>query len=334
MSTQEKYKYLQEVDLGLPSGTKWANCNVGATKPEESGGYYAWGETKEKDNYNEVTCEHIVGEASDNDGFYQKGQEYQDLGESICGTKYDVAHMKCRDKWQMPSKDQFDELLEFCSHEWTTLNGVYGCLFTGTNGNSIFLPAVGMCKCLEIEGLGCYGYYWTGTHDSWEGTYFLEIKSDEIDCSGWDSFRHFGMSVRPVITPEGKKNQSNEQQIPYDLRKINLFRTEEQKNLYAKYTEGIEEPDLVYYDWDYDSIDSCHRRYDFYDEKGFIRKCSVVASDGFPRSVTLFNEFGDKTHEIWGYYMTGGFVKVVSIYFDGTEDEIELSRTVCYIDCI
>jgi hypothetical protein len=55
------------VDLGLPSGTKWAKCNVGATKPEESGDYYAWGETKEKDNYNEVTCEHIVGEDPDNE---------------------------------------------------------------------------------------------------------------------------------------------------------------------------------------------------------------------------------------------------------------------------
>ena len=320
------------VDLGLPSGTKWANCNVGATKPGESGGYYAWGETKEKDNYNEVTCEHIVGEDPDNDGFYQKGQEYQDLGESICGTKYDVAHMKCRDKWQMPSKDQFDELMKFCTREWTTLNGVYGCLFTGTNGNSIFLPATGIFNCLDIEGHGCYGYYWTGTHDSWDGTYFLEIKSDEVDCSGWDAFRHLGMSVRPVITPESKKNQSNGQQIPYDLRNINLFRNESQKDLYVKYTEGIEEPEYVAHCGFFSEDSSSVMCYDFYDEKGFVRKSAEISLDGFTDAITLFNEFGDKTHVISGLCRTNGSVKVETIYFDGTEDDIELSRTVRYIN--
>ena len=77
----------EAVDLGLPSGTKWASCNLGATKPEECGGYYAWGETDEKDVYTEDTYK-----------YYQNGS-YVSLGSDISGTEYDVAHLKWGGNW-------------------------------------------------------------------------------------------------------------------------------------------------------------------------------------------------------------------------------------------
>ena len=84
------------VDLGLPSGTLWASWNVGATAPEESGGYYAWGETEEKTSYTEDTYKY----------YDQTTQEYINIGEEISGTEYDVAHVMWGDGWRMPTEAQ------------------------------------------------------------------------------------------------------------------------------------------------------------------------------------------------------------------------------------
>ena len=82
------------IDLGLPSGTKWACCNLGADKPEAYGGYYAWGEIEEKTFYNEVTYQYSTGEDTDGDGWYDKNRSYKNLGSDIASTQYDVAHVK------------------------------------------------------------------------------------------------------------------------------------------------------------------------------------------------------------------------------------------------
>jgi hypothetical protein len=120
------------VDLGLPSGTKWATFNVGASKPEEYGGYYAWGETEEKWEYNK-----------DNYQYYQNGN-YLDFGNNISGTEYDVAHVKWGGNWCMPTWDDFYELIANTTSEWVSINGVTGRKFTSKiNGYSIFLPAAG-----------------------------------------------------------------------------------------------------------------------------------------------------------------------------------------------
>ena len=105
------------IDLGLPSGTKWACCNVGATQPEEYGGYYAWGETEEKEVYSEDTYK-----------YYQNGS-YVNIGSDISGTEYDVAHVNWGSDWVMPTHDEQMELLNNCTSEWTTLNGVNGRKF-------------------------------------------------------------------------------------------------------------------------------------------------------------------------------------------------------------
>lgn len=188
------------IDLGLPSGTKWANCNVGASQPWEHGGYYAWGETEEKAEYWYDTYKHyrsfLWGLISFCHG----------LGDNICGTKYDVAHVKWGGRWQMPTLEQIEELLEICKCEWTTLNGVTGYKFTGPNNNYIFLPAAGYRESIGFEfteplGFGSCGKYWSGTQDPAykDDAHKLSFyEDDKYQYSDTES-RVLGLSVRPVV---------------------------------------------------------------------------------------------------------------------------------------
>ena len=126
------------IDLGLPSGTKWACCNVGASSPEEYGGYYAWGETEEKDDYYLLNYKYYLGDL-DGDGNYLEENEYVNIGSNISGTQYDVAHIKWGSSWYMPTLDEIQELLNECT--WTGIyqdKKIQGRLATGSNGNSIF----------------------------------------------------------------------------------------------------------------------------------------------------------------------------------------------------
>ena len=126
------------VDLGLPSGLKWAKFNIGANAPEEHGGYFAWGETTEKNVYSWgwYLCQQSeCGTWAD--PFIKN---YQSAGTYILGPAYDAAHIQWGGRWRMPTQDDFNELKENCSCEKTTVNGVSGYRYTGWNGNSIFLP--------------------------------------------------------------------------------------------------------------------------------------------------------------------------------------------------
>ncbi len=173
------------IDLGLPSGTKWACCNVGASKPEASGGYYAWGETEEKTVYNEGTYLYC------NNGWIH-------IGNNISGTEYDVARVKWGAPWRMPSLDEMSELRDKCTREWTQQNGVNGIRVTGPNGKSIFLPAAGLRWDDYLNSFGSNGYYWSGTLGSGgeDGACSLYFVSGYWY---WSIFsRSYGFSVRPV----------------------------------------------------------------------------------------------------------------------------------------
>ena len=181
-----------KIDLGLPSGTKWACCNVGATKPEDIGGYYSWGETEEKDEYD-----------IDNYRLRQNGS-YVNVGDDISGSKYDVAHVKWGGDWQMPTLEEVEELLDNCTSEWPTLYAMNGCKITSkTNGKSIFLPVSGVRMYDELRATaGCY--YWISTlHPTESGNaYFLEFRPrnqwvyEKALISSWYKFS--GQCVRPV----------------------------------------------------------------------------------------------------------------------------------------
>lgn len=196
------------IDLGLPSGTKWACCNVGANAPHESGGYYAWGETQEKNIYNPVTYQYCTGEDEDGDGYYDDYHSntntyglYQNLGSDIAGTQYDVAYVRWGGSWVMPSEEQQDELLNNCTYEWTMENGVYGRKLTSkTNGGSIFLPAAGERSDNGLNSCaGSQGEYWSSTPmpsymdeacNFYFGSYYTYSESNP---------RFIGKSVRPVV---------------------------------------------------------------------------------------------------------------------------------------
>ena len=178
------------IDLGLPSGTKWASCNVGATMPEEYGGYFAWGETEEKKKYDKKTYAHNVG-------FLKKS--YRDIGSDIVGTKYDIAHKKWGGNWRMPTIEQYEELLIHCNSEWATLNGVKGLKFTSMhNGNSIFLPAAGQRRPLLPTQPGSIGLYWSSTQElsDLNCAYSLIFNLNRTFWNG--SCREQGFTVRPV----------------------------------------------------------------------------------------------------------------------------------------
>ena len=170
------------VDLGLPSGLKWATCNVGATTPEGYGNCYAWGETTTKATYDEpnsFTYGRYIGDISGN-------------------ATYDVARANWGSTWRMPTKAEMNELRVNCTWTWTTQNGVNGYRVTGPNGNSIFLPAAGVCVMSSRNYIGEYGRYWVST--PYESityyAYYLYFSSGGygVDWSG----RYSGYTVRPV----------------------------------------------------------------------------------------------------------------------------------------
>ena len=176
------------IDLGLPSGTKWTCCNVGAANPIEYGDYYAWGETLTKEIYSDATYCHYDSENS----------SFLSIGDDIAGTIYDVATVKWGDKYCMPSYEQYEELVNNCSYEWTTLNGVNGGQFTGPSGCSIFLPAAGYRSNDDLYYAGSGGYCWSSTQypDNSSYAYNLNFYSGYAVCSYW--YRYRGRSVRPV----------------------------------------------------------------------------------------------------------------------------------------
>ncbi|MCQ2058482.1 MAG: Ig-like domain-containing protein [Bacteroidaceae bacterium] len=201
------------VDLGLPSGLKWATCNIGASKPEDYGSYFAWGET--------VGDPYIKGK----DEGYSKSFDWSTYkycnGSSTTMTKYctnsgdgtvdnkttlelsdDAARANWGGKWRMPTATEIDELFNNCTWEWTTQNGVYGYRVTSKipsyTDKSIFLPAAGYRDSDILCDAGSYGYYWSsslGTNYSYYA-YELDFGSDNHYGSGSD--RYYGQSVRPV----------------------------------------------------------------------------------------------------------------------------------------
>ena len=193
------------VDLGLPSGLKWATCNVGAAYPEDYGGYYAWGEIEEKEYYHWSTYKYCYLDEKRN---YSMTKYCLESNYGIVDSKRvldpedDVAHVKWGGTWRMPTYEDFDELCEICTSKWITQNGVKGRIFTGPNGNSIFLPAAGY-NVDEVYLEGGIGYYWSNslTGGRTLGDYSnkacsLDLTRSTLGCDA--NSRDWGYSVRPV----------------------------------------------------------------------------------------------------------------------------------------
>ena len=196
-----KHNDHEYVDLGLPSGLKWATCNVGATTPEEYGDYFAWGEVEPKTTYNWSTYKYCAGlhwrltkyctqSNHGKDGFTDN--------KTVLDPEDDAATVNWGGAWRMPTKAEQDELGNNCTWDWTTQNGVNGYKVTGPNGNSIFLPAAGYTNAGTLYGAGSNGGYWSSSlfTDTPGSAYRVDFYSANV---GWGPYgRGDGQSVRPV----------------------------------------------------------------------------------------------------------------------------------------
>lgn len=172
------------VDLGLPSGLKWAAYNVGAQSPEEYGDYFAWGEVNPKSAYTEENCSTIDLFLYDFSGHWD----------------YDAARANWGGTWRMPTEEEMRELILNTRSERTQINGVYGYIITGSNGNSIFFPCAGKMIDTVLTNEGEYGYYYsstsTGTPSSDYASYYYFVDENQGICSNKD--RYHGFTIRAV----------------------------------------------------------------------------------------------------------------------------------------
>lgn len=173
----------EAVDLGLT--VRWAAFNIGATQPEQYGDLFAWGETTTKDDYAETAYT------------YFQDEQYEYIGVNICGTKYDAARQAWGGQWRLPTRSEIADLTSKCTWEAETLNGVNGYRVTGTNGNSIFLPAAGYQDGTERKEVGTGGFYWSGSLNRSMTSSAYNINFRGYDAE-WTASRAYGFSVRAV----------------------------------------------------------------------------------------------------------------------------------------
>ncbi|MBQ8761339.1 MAG: hypothetical protein IJZ06_07965 [Bacteroidales bacterium] len=180
------------VDLGLPSGLKWATCNVGATTPEEYGNYYAWGETTTKDTYTE--------ENSLTYGVSISKLQTQGIidGNGNLTPSYDAATANWGGGWRMPTEEEMNELLDHCKWEWTEVNGVKGARVIGANEKSIFLPAAGRRYGSSLYYTGRGGTYWNSTPNGNDYSAYYLYFDDGDEPEIWNDYRNGGQTVRPI----------------------------------------------------------------------------------------------------------------------------------------
>ena len=196
---QQNHEY---VDLGLPSGTLWATCNIGAENSWDYGDYFAWGETSPKETYSwdnykyangsyDRLTKYCTNKKHGNNGYIDGLKELE--------PKDDAATANWGIDWCMPSLDQIKELKKKCNWTWTSNNGIKGYMVTGPNGNSLFLPAAGCRSGIDLFSVGSYGDYWSRSlYESYPyHARYLYFNSSSVDR--YYSFRYLGFSVRPVM---------------------------------------------------------------------------------------------------------------------------------------
>ena len=193
------------VDLGLPSGTLWATCNVGANSPEEYGDYFAWGETKTKSTYDWGTYKYCNGSSTtltkyctlSSYGIVENKTELELLD--------DAAYVNWGEEWRMPSVDQLDELHTQCEWIWSSRNGINGYMVKSkANNNSIFLPAAGNLADNNSEDLKEAGTYWSRTLRPEKPSYAYSLhftSTSEGASNDLTTLRRRGCSIRPIYIP-------------------------------------------------------------------------------------------------------------------------------------
>lgn len=210
------------VDMGC--SVKWATYNIGATKPEEAGNFYAYGETEPKEVYSLDTYKWRYEDWEDFDN--DEWEKYYKLGETITGTNYDVAHVKWGDQWRTPTKEEFMELIGKCDWTLAALGDVKCMKATSrTTGNSIYFPCAGNMVDAEHTHDGSNAFLWTSTE--WDGDDITEDCRNYRACldammqraDGYD-YPEVGFNVRAVYGPVPE--ETIEAQAPGDDVMVDL----------------------------------------------------------------------------------------------------------------
>ena len=195
------------VDLGLPSGTLWATCNVGANKPEEKGDLFSWGETAPKETYKKSTYKYCNGEYHKltkycDDKF--DGYNYYTDNRTVLESSDDAASVNWGKEWRIPTEEEIRELIDKCTYEYKN-QGNQGIIITGPNGNCIFLPEAGIKRENYTGGVG---WYWSSTLYDDSPEYGRTLFFDNTINDGGIFLRlnisifsrDAGLSVRPVCS--------------------------------------------------------------------------------------------------------------------------------------
>ncbi|MBO4560357.1 MAG: fimbrillin family protein [Bacteroidaceae bacterium] len=209
---QDPYNGHEYVDLGLPSDLKWATCNVGASKPEEYGDYFAWGDTETKDNYNWSNYKWCNGSEETLTKYCSKGDYGKDGftdSKTTLEAEDDAASYNWGGSWRMPTETDWRELLDNnnCKWDWfdagnTDFGGIAGYKVTsqkdGYKDRFIFLPAAGCIIVNDLENVGYGGVYWSSSLRVTKPKYatLLDIQHNYNNVVGGG--RSAGRSVRPV----------------------------------------------------------------------------------------------------------------------------------------
>lgn len=191
------------VDLGL--SVKWATCNIGATQPEEYGNYFAWGEVRVKNDFYWSTYKHCINDYNKLIKYCSKssyGNEGFTDDKIILDQIDDAATIVWNTHWRMPTNEEFTELLEKCTWEWTTQNGVNGYRVTsnveGYTDCSIFLPAAGIMFGSNLSYVGTEGVYWSSLLYVKTPSYAYNLYFMSNKLSITSNYRYIGYSIRPV----------------------------------------------------------------------------------------------------------------------------------------
>ena len=197
----------EAIDLGLPSGIKWASFNLGATKPEEYGDYFAWGEMEAKSKYDWSTY------IWSNGSYSSLTKYYSDDGKVSLDIEDDAAHKKLGSSWHVPTDSDWRELIKYCNWTPTTRNGIDGMLVTSkTTRATLFLPFAGQKDRTFMEDVGTVGYYWTSSLYPYAPCACVGVTSPEIG----EIDRCMGIPIRPVFG-DSSSGDSNENQGVVDL---------------------------------------------------------------------------------------------------------------------
>ena len=209
----------EAIDLGLPSGLKWASFNLGATAPEEYGDYYAWGETKPYYEPGYAQSASPVWKPGKEEGYYWSSYrfcrtQYRLMTKYCSNSSYgyngftdnktvldpedDAAHVNLGGNWRMPTYEEWAELIEKCTTRSISVDGILGTEITGPNGNSIFLPAAGCRDYLNQIEFGVYSYFWSSTLNTDNPLTARSVEIYYVYITKRQIFRITGHTIRPV----------------------------------------------------------------------------------------------------------------------------------------